>query len=234
MWINIETNPTWRGIQRVRQLTRLVITGKKPLQMFCSVAGIGKTETVLEEMADHNIPPHYSSPTTPEGFCQDLWQHRDSSYFLDDCDRLARSEPCANIAKMAYGPQHVVVVPSSLKIQKNEERRLAGSDKYNPSTPPPTFPLGPHHGLIWNSNKPFTDPATVSKEMAADFAALVSRGLDPYWVPGDAQSFFNYTVWMILDGMLRRHRQGGRAHEGGFKLQHQQEVLNFLCTRAIG
>ena len=32
--------------------------------------------------------------------------------------------------------------------------------------------------------------------------------------------------------MLRRHRQGGRAHEGGFKLQHQQEVLNFLCTRA--
>jgi hypothetical protein len=32
MWINIETNPTWRGIQRVRQLTRLVITGKKPLQ----------------------------------------------------------------------------------------------------------------------------------------------------------------------------------------------------------
>lgn len=67
MWQNFEANPTWRGMQRVRQLAMLVLTGKKPLQMFCSIAGLGKTETVLEEMASHNIEPHYCSPDQPGG-----------------------------------------------------------------------------------------------------------------------------------------------------------------------
>jgi hypothetical protein len=68
--------------------------------------------------------------------------------------------------------------------------------------------------------------------MAADFAALVSRGLDPFRIPGEPQSVFDYTVWMILDGMLRRHPQGDfRNDRGGFKLAIQQEVLDFICTQ---
>ena len=59
------------------------------MQMFCSIAGIGKSETVLEEMADHDITPHYSSPDNEHAYCEDLWRHRNSKYFLDDCDKLA-------------------------------------------------------------------------------------------------------------------------------------------------
>jgi hypothetical protein len=225
-WQNIERNPTFRGIKRVRELTILVVTGKKALQMFCSLPGIGKTETVLEVFAEYNLEPHYSSPSNPTEFCYDLWLHKDRPYFLDDCDRLARSEPCANVGKMVWGPQRLVVVPGSRVIQLNEQHRLDDSDKYNPNIPPPTFRVGPNHGVIWNSNKDFTNPATVAKELTADFAALVSRGLDPYLVPGDPQSVFDYTVYMILEGMLRRHPQADfRNNRGGFKLVRNPLIL---------
>jgi hypothetical protein len=194
-------------------------------------SGLGKTETVLEVFKEYNLPPHYCSPRDPGTFCSDLWMHRDRAYFLDDCDRLARSEPCANVGKMTWGPQRLVVCPLTKAIQQNEERRLNDDDKYNPNIPPPSFRVGPKHGVIWNSNKNFADPTTIANEMAADFAALVSRGLDPLWIPSEPQSVFDYTVWMILDGMLRRHPQGDfRNDRGGFKLAVQQEVLDFICT----
>jgi hypothetical protein len=231
MWTDIERNPTERGMRRLRQLAILVVTGKKQLQMFCSIPGLGKTETTLEVFAEHNFEPHYCSPTTPAGYCRDLWKYRHLPYFLDDCDTLARSGPCANIAKMAYGPQRIVVVPTSKDVLRNEEYRQADSDKYDPNTPPPTFKLGPRHGMIWNSNKNFTLPEMVSREMAADFAALISRGLDPLWVPDNPQAVFDRTIWMIVEGrMLRRHRIGARPSEGGFKLEHQQEILEFMCV----
>jgi hypothetical protein len=64
-----------------------------------------------------------------------------------------------------------------------------------------------------------------------DFAALISRGLDPLWVPDNPQAVFDRTIWMIVEGrMLRPHRIGARPSEGGFKLEHQQEVLEFMCV----
>ena len=167
-WQNIERNLTFRGIMRVRELTILVVTGKKPLQMFSSAPGLGKTETVLEVFAEYNLEPHYHSPSNPTEFCYDLWQHRDRAYFLDDCDKLARSAPCANIGKMAWGPQRLVVVPGSRVIQVNEQRRLDGDNRYNLNIPSPTFRVGPKHGVLWNTNTDFTNPANVSAHMAAN------------------------------------------------------------------
>ena len=66
-WKDIEKNGTWQGIRRVRTLSQLVIDGKKPLQMFCSDAGLGKSETVLETFADNKLKPHYSSPDFDPG-----------------------------------------------------------------------------------------------------------------------------------------------------------------------
>jgi hypothetical protein len=232
-WKNIEKNKTWQAMQRVRELTQLVIDGKKALQMFCSVPGLGKSETVLEVLAQNKIKPHYSSPDSIQGFCADLWRNKDTVYFLDDCDILAREEKLVNIAKMAYGPQRIVVVPSNLRIQRNEDWRISDDDRYDPDVPPPTFNLGGKHGLIWCSNKNFTDPAVIRANMKGDFAALVSRGLDPVWIPSDPQSVLDYTIWMILDGMLRRHPQQDHGNRrGGFKLEVQQAVLDFMCNNA--
>jgi hypothetical protein len=232
--MNIERNKTWQAIQRVRSATELVLTGKMRLKMFCSDPGLGKTETVLQMMKKHAVEPHYSSPTSPNAFCYDLWKHRNSTYFLDDVDILARSEPCANIAKMALGPQNLVICPATKEIQRNEERRLSGSDYYNPNIPPPTFKLGPMFGLLWNSNKNFTDSKVIAKEMVQDFKALVSRGLDPLWIPSDPQSVFDYTLWLLVaDNMLGKHRQGSKdGINGGFSLEHTNDVIRFFCDNA--
>ena len=228
---NIGKNEVWRAMQRVEQLTELVLTGKKPWQMFCSDPGFGKTEIVLRAMKKHGLHPHYSSPSSASAFCADLWKHRNGPYFLDDCDRLARSEGPANIAKMAFGAQRLVVCPTTIAIQRNEERRLSGNDRYDPGIPEPTFRLGPNFGLIWNSNKDFTNPDAIEKEMLTDFMALVSRGLDPYWIPNDPQSLFDYTLWMVAcNQMLRGHPMGARDNNsGGFSAEHVNDVLRFFC-----
>lgn len=216
-------------MQRVRELAEKVATGKKIMQMFCSDPGLGKTETVLDVLARNNQDAHYCSPDTVQGLCQDLWMHRDTTYFIDDCKKLAKNEALANIGKMAWGPQRLVIVPYNLRISLNEKRRLAGDPRYDPNTPPPEFRLGQYHGLLWNDNDNYADPA-VRKHLANGFAALVSRDLDPLWVPSEQQDLLNYTIWMIVNGMLRRHRQMARPGEGGFSLAHQQDVLEYICT----
>jgi hypothetical protein len=228
-WKDVEGNKTWLAMQRVRELAEKVVTGKKSLQMFCSPPGFGKTDTVLEVLARHGRDPHYCSPDKVQGFCQELWTHRNTTYFIDDCNTLAKDERLANIGKMAWGPQQLVIVPYNLRIDRNEQRRLAGDPSYDPNTPPPQFPMGRNHGLIWNENDNYTDPG-IRKQLANGFAALDSRGLDPVWIPDDPQDVLNYTIWMIVNGMLRRHRQKARPGEGGFSLGHQQQVLDFFCT----
>ena len=231
-WYDVERNATWKAVQRAKDFVELCLTGKKPMQMICSVPGIGKSELVLELLAKHGHKPYYFSPSSEEGFCADLWANRDKPYFLDDCDVLATHRKIIGIAKMAYGPQRTVIVPNTLSIQRNERRRLDGSEKYDENIPPPTFKMEQGSALIWCANTNFTDPANLGDNVARDFAALVSRGLDAIWIPGSDQEVFNYTIWMIVEsGMLRRNPQA-RLNEGGFKLAHQQEVLDFFCRYA--
>jgi transposase len=236
-WRKVEDNDTWCAMQRVREIAELVVDGKKQMQAFCSIPGLGKTENVLSVMDAKGQKPRYSSPTNAAALCADLWSHRNSPYLLEDCDKLAQSAACASVAKMAWGPTRMVVVPQSLIVQRNERWRISADERYDPTIPPPTFRVGPKHGMIWTTNTNFTNPKVIREEMAADFAALVSRGLDPIWIPAESQDVLNYTLYMIVaDGMLRRHRHMATGHGndggGGFKLVEQQDVLNFLCTHA--
>jgi hypothetical protein len=231
----IETNKTKIAFDRLYTLAALVFTGKKTLQMFCSVPGLGKTEAVLRCGKKLGLELHYASPTTVAGFCMDLWANRDRSYFLDDVDTLASSEPCANIAKMAFGTQRLVNCPTTKGMLKNEEFRLSGDERYDPAIPQPSFKLGPTFGLLWNTNKNFTDPSVIDKDMAPHFAALVSRGLDPLWIPNDPQSLFDYTLWMIVGkGMLRGFRIGDpNPMNGGFSAEHVNDTIQFFCKNAL-
>ena len=247
----IELNATWQALERVRHLTELVLTGKRSMQMFCSIPGMGKTEIVSRCMKKHGLTPHYSSPQNASALCRDLWTYRDSPYLLDDIDNLARSEPCANVMKMAFGAQKLVICPVTNIILKNEEYRHAPHPKYapnipeteeyrlqrhpkfNPNIPEPTFRLGPRARLIWSSNKNFADPNIIGKDMAADFAALVSRGLDPLWIPHEPQDLFDYTLYMVVEkGMLRGHPIGSDGSKGGFSTAIVDEVLRFWCEHA--
>jgi hypothetical protein len=223
-WKYIENNATWRGMEYMRHQIELVVTGKRTMAMFCSLPGMGKTFETDKAMKKHGEKPRHFRPGTLHGFLSDLWNNRDSTFVLDDCDMLVRSEQLANLAKMAWGEQRMVIAPSSLNgpIAKNEDYRLTGDDRYDPNIPPPRFPLRSDRGMIWLSNKNFENGETVRGNMVPDFAALCSRGLDPYWIPSHPQDLFDYTIWMIVEGNMLRNRQVKRVVS--------QEVIEFMCN----
>lgn len=233
-WYDVENNPTWQAMRRVGELTRMVIDGKKSMQMICSPPGLGKSEEVLQAAAVAKIKLYHTSPDSIQGLCADLWRHRDRVCLLDDCDTVFQDKKRLNVLKMAHGPQRLVLVPSNLRIQKNQDLRQLGSDRYDPDVPPPTFPLGPKHGLIALANANYADPTFLHPNIRDDFRALVSRGLDPLWIPGDPQSVLDYTIWLVVaHKMLLRHPQQDHGNRrGGFPLVIQQEVLDFLCVNA--
>src|ERR1022692_2606186 len=98
----IEKCATWQDIQRVWLLTELVLTGKRAMQMFCSVPGLGKTEIHRRSMKKFDVEPHRSAPASAAAYCDEIWNHRNSCFLFDDVDILARSE-IANVTKGAWG-----------------------------------------------------------------------------------------------------------------------------------
>lgn len=231
-WKDIERNKVWRKMRMAEQAVDEVLTGKWPMKMICSDPGMGKTEMVQRKLKKHGLNYHPCSPSTVAGFCHDMWNHKNEAFFLDDCDALARSEPCMNIAKKAWGEQHLVVCPSTKEILKNEERKLADDDKYDPRIPDPVFKLGNKFSLIWCSNKNFENvDGVLGNNLVGDFRALISRGLDPLWIPNDPQSKFDYVLYKVAAERLLRGHAIGR-HDGGFSLAHQNDVIKFFCEHA--
>jgi hypothetical protein len=228
----IEKCATWQDIQRVWRLTELVLTGKRTMQMFCSSPGLGKTEIHRRSMKKFDVEPHRSAPASAAAYCEEIWNHRNSCFLFDDVDILARSE-IANVTKGAWGSEHRVIVPNTTVIRRNEEYRLQGHEKYNPKVPPPTFIVGPKSCLLSDSNKNYSDPEVIRKESRADFAALVSKGLSPFWIRNEPQDLFDYCLWMVAaDGMLRSHPVGTNGDQGGFSAAIQNEVIKFLIENA--
>jgi hypothetical protein len=247
---SIHTNDTYNDMQRLAQLVELCLTGKRRMQMFCSMPGLGKTEEVLIGMKRHGIKPHRSSPANAAALCAHLWRYRNEALFLDDIDTLARSEPCANIIKMSHGSAaRLVICPGSKVIEANEDYRTAPHPKYKPDDPatedfrmlphprydpripPPTFTLGPKSCLVWCTNKNFTDPRVVAADMQPDFQAHVSKGLDPLWIRNGPQHVFDYTFHKVVEeGMLKGYPIG--ASTGCFSAAVVNEVLTFFITNA--
>ena len=248
----IHRNATWVAFARVDENLDLCFSGKKRMLLVCSAPGLGKTERILRRCRKHGSKPHYASPTNATGLCIDLWKHRNSPYLLDDVDTLARIEACANVIKMAFGPQRIVIPPTTGLILRNEDYRLKGHPKfisddpsreefrnavhprYDPNIPPPEFTLGPLSSLVWSSNKNYTDPNVIATELQPDFAALLSRGLDPVWIPNEPQELLDFTLHMVVaEGMLRGLPFGAKDNsEGAFSAEVVNEVLRFFCENA--
>jgi hypothetical protein len=98
----------------------------------------------------------------------------------------------------------------TVEAMENEEFRKAGSNKYDPMIPPPWFDLGTMLRLIWLSNLNFTDPK-LRGILPKHFDALISRGLDPIWIPDDAENdgyeVFLYTHWLATENHMLRSLQ---------------------------
>jgi hypothetical protein len=152
---------------------------------------------------------------------RELYRHRHQPIiFLDDCDKLFRSETIANIAKMAFGPQNLVIF-SSVEAIKNGERKASGSPKYDPTIPPVRFSF--RGKLIWCSNLNLTEEKIVAAKMLPHFRALLSRGLDPIWIDtSDSVELVEYVVWLATEG--------GMLNKEGFSRPVSEEAVNWFIT----
>jgi hypothetical protein len=200
---------------------RAVITGSKPMQMICSDPGLGKSQAVEEECRKAGIKASHVTPTNVASFVKELYDHRNKPVAIfDDCDRLLRSETCANIAKMAFGPQRMVI-HNTVEARKNEQRRKNGDPKYDSGIPPQRFHF--RAKLIWCSNLNFSDPAIIKSHMKPHFQALVSRGLHPIWIDSsNIEELFEYVIWLGTEG--------GMLNKKGMSKSVSEEAMNWFIT----
>jgi hypothetical protein len=229
---NILKNPTYRAMRRAEELVELCACGNRMMIMLCSDPGMGKTEIVAQVLRRNHVDHHNLSPGTTASFVDALWVHRNSLLWIDDCEALAHDLVALSIGKSFWGASAICISPSSKRIDLNELRRIGeAKGEYDPTIAPPEFRRGPNHALVWCTNHNYSDPTKLPKRIATDFAALISKGLDPLWIPSDPQHCFDYTIWMVLNGMLRRHPLVGQQGSGGFSLEIAQASLDFFIEK---
>jgi len=209
-WFDTDHNPTFRTMQRVIELTTLCGTNVQLMQMFGSIAGLGKSETVAQVLTKLELDYVYGNPNTVPGFCDLLWKAKNRGLLIDDSEGLVKNPALLGIAKMWYGATGVCVCPNNRIYSDNESYRTsdvpAKRAKYNKRIPPPTFSRGPLHFMLALTNHDYSDPLNVPAACRVDFAALDSRGLDPLWIPTEPQDLYYYTIGMVMTGMLKRHQ----------------------------
>ena len=214
-------NSIYAQFEILRITIRAVLSGPKTMQMICSDPGLGKSQAVEDECRKAGIKASRVTPTNVASFVKELYDHRNKRVVIfDDCDRLLKSETCANIAKMAFGPQRMVI-HNTVEARRNEQRRKNGDPKYDPGIPPQRFDF--HANLIWCSNLNFTDPAIIKSHMKPHFQALVSRGLHPIWIDSsNIEELFEYVIWLGTEG--------GMLNRKGMSKSVSEEAISWFIT----
>src|SRR5216684_820000 len=186
---------------RIRQAFQQVAT---KIEVMCSAPpdlrlpllligppGIGKTQIVRNSLLQYGERVNIGNPRNPWELYGLFSKYRNArSLLIDDSEHLARSEPCANLAKQALSPPYTVTWDDS----------KADTDSFNTK-----------FSLIWISNVDYRDEGSVAESMGPHFAALVSRGLKPIWIGGTDNETFQYTCWLATEGGMLFNRRVGQT-----------------------
>ena len=109
-------------------------------------------------------------------------------------------------------------MPSIRTLSDEKEKK-----RYKVSIPPPEFDLEVR--LIWLSNIDYTDPKLIAT-LPVHFHAMVSKGLDPFWIPNDAENggrdVFIYTHYLATE----KNGLGGEGY--GYTVARQ--AVEFYVT----
>jgi hypothetical protein len=207
---DIHNNIVWLGIEQGKLVMRDVATGRRIMCMVCSDTGYGKTHEAKKILRMLGIAFAEVNPKTDNALVQVLWGFASGAVLVkgrrvvviivDDVDALARNETPSNLMKSAFGAERKIIFETPAAL-RNEQRRIDESPHYRKEIAPPQFNVPVR--LIWLSNVNWTDPA-VFGSTPEHFKALVSKGLDPLWIPNDAEhdglAVFQYAHWLATEG----------------------------------
>jgi hypothetical protein len=147
-------------------------------------------------------------------------------FLFDDPGKIAGDEASCDILKTALGMQRTVTYETP-EISRNENLRISGHSSYNPFISPPDFPIPGDLGWLWLANLNYTDEAVLAK-LGDHFAALVARGLNPFWIRDDVahdhHDLFLYVHWLATEQNLLRSM--------GFKYDVVRRAVNFYITHS--
>ena len=221
---DIEKNVAYQGIRYARLAFLDVATGKRVMCLICSETGLGKSLEAKRAMKANNTAFYEFGVTQNEyDLVSHLWSiqsgiiqykgRRIVVIIADDKDGLARRETILNHFKRGFGGDHRSITFPSDKAFRNASYKESENEKdrkkYRASIPPPSFDIEVR--LIWLSNLNYTDPGIVAG-LPIHFHAMVSKGLDPYWISNDAEhdghDLFLYVHWLATE----RNSLGGEGY----------------------
>jgi hypothetical protein len=216
---DIQKNPTFLGMDRSKRIMRDVATGRRVMALVCSDPGFAKTYNAKHIMRDEQVPYHECSPTTEGALVRVLWgiesglitskgRKKPQVLLADDKDALFRRET-ANQMKSAFGSDRRSVTFDTPEAMRNEDRKNSELDRerarYKATIPDTTFCISVRFLGLANLN--YCDPAIVAG-LSPHFSALVSKGLDPSWIPNDAEhdgrDVFFTTHYLATEGKMLR------------------------------
>ena len=149
----------WRGLQRVQPTGNAGRDRQESDADVLSLPGLGKTETVLEVWSRNlNLSRRLLLTTeariqsAPTCGCTGM-----ARTFLDDCDILARSEPCAEHRQNGMGTATPCGGAQPAESRRNDDAVSTTTIGANPNIHPPRSMLDRRHGVIWNSNENLAD-----------------------------------------------------------------------------
>ncbi len=213
---DIYSNPTFLGMEQSKGIIRDVATGRRIMGLICSDPGYAKTYNAKHIMRVENVPFHECSPTTESALVKVLWGiesglitskgRKPAMMLADDKDALFRRET-ANQMKSGFGSDRRSVNLDSPEAMKNEDRKNSENErekaKYKATIPDTTFNVSVRFLGLANLN--YTDPEVVAG-LSPHFLSLVSKGLDPSWIPNDAEhdgrDVFLATHYLATEGKM--------------------------------
>jgi hypothetical protein len=233
---SIEANSVARDVQIAITLIDAVISGRKPLQSICSPSGFAKTSITLQLCKAHGIVEWKpglklrgnsffieSRPTRAIALVRALWdcvRIGAGLLLMDDPGPIESNVEVIDVCKTTFGMQRMCILETP-EITRNERYRLTGNSRYDPTIPPPRFPVGDLRWL-WLANPNYSDPAVRAK-LGDHFAPLIARGLNPWWISDDREHD-NYDLFLYV------HHQATEKNllrSMGFPYRVSQRAVNF-------
>jgi hypothetical protein len=189
-------------------IVKAIAEGKRPGMIICGPPGWGKTFTVRNVLKQIDIDPPFVTINNEHAFVQTLYTYRHAPVIVaDDTDQLALRPTCLNIAKGAFGPDHTVIWESRAAQKLGLERfKIKG-------------------GLIWISNRDYTDSKSRREDLQAHWGALESRGILPIWLDTtDQEDAFRYVVRLACTSPEMWHLKQP------LNKAESEEVMRWFCA----
>jgi hypothetical protein len=220
----LDNNPVWVAMDLAKLAAERVIdrppNGPRAL-IICGAAGAGKDHLLLQMLKARRLPLLNLDTSSESALVRFAWRHRhakvaivsDNAKLLTQptmIDRLKLMvdpghliyetvEVLANMKRPTSAGQVIMTLAAETEIERNKIARMALRD---PDIPANEFDT--HFSLIWTSNINYTDSKSIPPTLRPHWAALLSRGINPRYIPDTPRDLFVYALHLVLECSMMR------------------------------